>query len=133
MCASVTPPVAAACVAEQSSLTYTIIDNDKITWSEFSLIIRSLHSYKVISFNEDEQNKTITVTVAYFANAANARKRLGRASEIIGVSRESSNVQKDELQTLQQLRRKFGFGRDNDEEECPPPKSHKKPRYAKFN
>lgn len=121
------------CPVEQSVLTYTLLDETQITWPEFSLIIRSLHSFKVISFNEDKESKTIAVTVAYFANTGNARKRLGNASKFIEVSRESSNVQHDELQTLQQLRRKFGFGRTNDDEECPPPEQNKKRRYANCN
>lgn len=123
----------AACAVKQSSLIYTLLDTDEISWSDFSLIIRSLHSYDVQSIDEDQECKTITVTVGYFANAKNARKRLGRASEFIAVSRESSNVRRDEIQTLQQLRRKFGFGRDNDDEECPPSKPHKKRRYADRN
>lgn len=117
---------------KQSSLTYTLID-DTVTWSEFSLIIRSLHSYEVISINEDPECKAITVTVGYFANQNNARKRLGKCQEFIAVSRESTNIRKEELQTLQQLRRKFGFGRNDDDEECPPSKSHKKRRYADRN
>lgn len=122
----------AQCPVKQSSLTYTLLD-DTVNWEEFSLIIRSLHSYEVISFNEDQESKTITVTVGYFANQGNARKRLGKCGDFIAVSRESSNIRREELQTLQQLRRKFGFGRNDDDEECPPPKSHKKRRYADRN
>lgn len=124
---------ALSCPVKQSSLVYTLLDSEAVTWSEFSLIVRSLHSYEVISFNEDQECKTITVTVGYFANAKNARRRLGGASDYIAVSRESSNVRREELQTLQQLRRKFGFGRDNDDEECPPSNSNKKRRYANRN
>lgn len=121
---------AAACVPKQSSLTYTLINEDKVTWAEFSLIIRSLHNYEVISISESEESKTITVTVGYFANARNARKRLGQCVEFIEVSRESSNVRQDELQSLQQLRRKFGFGGNNDDEEPTTSKPNKKRRYA---
>lgn len=122
-----------ACVAKQSTLTYTLIDEEKITWSEFSLIIRSLHNYEVISISESQESKTISVTVGYFANARNARKRLGQCVDFIEVSRESTNVRLDELQSLQQLRRKFGFGGNNDDEEPPTPKPNKKRRYANCN
>lgn len=127
---------AAATPVEQSCLTYTLLSDvapPDFSWSDFSLIIRSLHSYKVISLNEDPESKTITVTVAYFANAGNARKRLGGAGDFIAVSRESSNVQREELQSLQLLRRKFGFGRNDEEEERPASKPAKKRRYANGN
>lgn len=122
----------ATATVKQSSLTYTLLD-ESILWDEFSLIIRSLHSYEVISIDEDPECKTITVTVGYFANQSNARKRLGKCEEFIAVSRESGNVKRDELQTLQQLRRKFGFGRNNDDEECETSKPNKKRRYANRN
>lgn len=127
---------AAAVPLEQSCLTYTLLSDaapPDFSWSDFSLIIRSLHSFKVVSINEDPQSKTITVTVAYFANAGNARKRLGGAGEFIAVSRESTNVQREELQNLQLLRRRFGFGRDNEEEERTSSKPSKKRRYANVN
>lgn len=117
-------------VVEQSSLSYTLLEGAPIKWEQFDLVIRSLHSYKLISFDKDEESKTITVTVAYFANANNARRRLGKLSNYVGVSRESCNVQKDELQTLQQLRREFGFGKTDDDEECTSSKPAKKRRYA---
>lgn len=119
--------------AEQSSLTYTLLNEAELSWSEFDLIIRSLHSYKVIKFEPNEESKTITVTVAYFANAGNARRKLGRLDGLIGVSRESSNVQLSELQTLQRLRAKYGFGKVDDDEECETPKPRKKARYANCN
>lgn len=117
-------------ISERSALTYTLL-TDELKWDEFSLIVRSLHSYKVISFDESPESKTITVNVAYFANAKNARQRLGRASDHIEVSRESSFVQREELQTLQQLRRRLGFGGHVDDEEPSTSKSHaKKRRYG---
>lgn len=115
---------------ERSSLTYTLLPNTPITWGEFSLIVRSLHNFKVHEIVHNETLSSITVTVNYFANTNNARKRLGAASEFIEVSRESPNVKPDELQALQQLRAKFGFGRNDEDEEQPPSKSNKKRRYA---
>lgn len=123
-------------VLEQSTLVYTLLDDEQISWSEFSLIVRSLHSYKVTSTEESPEHKTITVVVGYFANLGNAQKRLGRAAEFISVGRMSSSVQPSELQTLSMLKRKFGFGRDNEEEEPSPPKStkgKKATRYAPRN
>lgn len=115
---------------KRSTLTYTLFDDSRINWANFSLIIRSLHSYEVIEINEDQDAKTIQVTVGYFANANNARLRLGRAIDYISVTRESSNVSKDELQTLQQLRAEFGFGNNEETEEYKTSKSRKKRRYA---
>lgn len=118
---------------KRSTLTYTLFDDTKLTWAHFSLIIRSLHSYEVLEINEDQDAKTIQVTVGYFANANNARLRLGRAIDYISVTRESSNVSRDELQTLQQLRAEFGFGNNEEVEECKASKSRKKRRYADRN
>lgn len=134
----VNPNQPAAAVCEQSTLIYTIAPNcTELSWDEFSLIIRSLHSYKVVSFKEDQASGSISVTVGYFANTSNARKRLGNASEHISVSRLSGSVQINELQALQQLRTKFGFGGPVEEEECPPPskngKSGKRKKYAPYN
>lgn len=119
--------------AQQSSLVYTLLDADKITWDEFSLIIRSLHSYRVAGTQESPETSTITITLDYFANAANAQRRLGKAGQFIAVSRVSSNIKTDELQTLQRLKRKFEFGRDYEEEESDSSKQGKpkKQKYAK--
>lgn len=132
----ITQQQAANC--EQSTLIYTLAkDCEKINWNEFSLIIRSLHSYKVLEHKEDEKNGTVSVTVGYFANCSNARKRLAGLSEFISVSRLSTNINPNELQTLQELRAKFGFGNPIDEEESIPPtkgrKPGKRPRYANAN
>lgn len=122
-----------SCVPQQSSLVYTLTDAEQITYDEFSLIIRSLHSYKVIGTEECRETNTITVTLEYFANAGNARRRLGKAAEFISVARLSSNIRNDELQTLNMLKRKFEFGRDYEEEEpeTSKPGKGKKQKYAK--
>lgn len=122
----------ASAVAQQSSLVYTLLNSEQISWDEFSLIIRSLHSYRVTSSQEDPETQTITVTLDYFANTANAQRRLGKAGEFIAVSRLSSNIKNDELQTLQHLKRKFEFGREFEEEEHDSSKQgKKKQKYAK--
>lgn len=131
-------PNTSAPPCEQSTLVYTLSpDCNDLTWDEFSLIIRSLHSYRVYSIEESKTSGTISVTVGYFANTANSRKRLGNAGQFIGVSRLSSSVQLNELQTLQRLRAKFEFGGPVEEEEPLPPikgkKPAKRPKYASNN
>lgn len=126
------PPV------EQSTLVYTLKpDCTEVTWHEFSLIVRSLHSYKVIERKEDPESGTISVTVGYFANTTNARKRLGTTGNFISVSRLSSSIEVSELQTLHNLRSKFDFGGSLDEEESNPSgkgrKPPKRPKYAASN
>lgn len=141
---AVAPPVEPTASAEgaprcdQSTLIYTLApDCTALSWDEFSLIVRSLHSYKIINIKEEKPAGTISVTVGYFANTANARRRLGNAAEYIGVSRLSSSVRIGELQTLQQLRSKFGFGGPIDEEEPAPSgknsRNPKRKKYAYYN
>lgn len=123
---------------EQSTLIYTLAKNcTELSWNEFSIIVRSLHSYKVLERKEDEVTGTITITVGYFANVANARKRLGGAGNYISVSRLSSQIQTSELQTLQELRNKFGFGCVPEDEEPTSPNNNrsknKRKKYATTN
>lgn len=120
-----------ACSEEKTVLVYTLLNEEAISFEEFDLIIRSLHNFKLLKLNNDPESKTITVELGYFANVANARKRLAGAAEFIDVQRESTNIAAHELPALQRLRAKFGLGRSSENEECQTPKPYaKKRRYA---
>lgn len=116
---------------EQSTLVYHLTSQNECSWADFSLIVRSLHNFRVISLAPDEDSQTITVTVGYFANLGNAIKRLGKCAEFVEVTRLSSNVDQSELPNLQSLQRKFGFGGTSTEEEpTAPVQNAKKRKYA---
>lgn len=120
-----------AATSGKTTLIYTLKeDQDVLTYSDFELILRSLYSANVISFVPDQETRSIRIEVSYFANIANARKRLGGASEYIDVSRLSELVRPDELQTLANLRARFGFGVVHEDEESEAPPKRKKARYA---
>ena len=121
-------------VVEQSTLVYTLVDEKNLPWEHFDLIVRSLHGFKLQRMQTNKAQKSITVKVGYFANMENTRKRLGGASKYIQVSRMPTNVKVSELQTLAELRAKFGLGGGNAEEEPETPaKAHKKRKYAPSN
>lgn len=113
----------------KTTLLYELHENAPLSFEEFDLIIRSLHGANLINYSSDKEAKSAQVEVAYYANMSNARGRLGRAGEFITVSRLSDLVRPCELQALQLLRARFGFGGNPDEEEPAPSTKPKKRRY----
>lgn len=107
-----------------------------IEFSDFHLIIRSLHSYMVESIVPDETTYTVTVKLNYNANIKNVRTKLGGAAAAISVSKVNPNLELSELSRLNQLRATFNFGESakDDEDETPqPPKKRKYKSSGKPN
>lgn len=114
---------------EYSTLIYTLLPEAPISFADFSLIIRSLHGFKVDFIKEEEECSNITVGVYFFANVSNARFKLGKAAEFIEVSRISEKVSNCELQNLAKLRAVYKFGINPDDEDQRPSGKNKKRKY----
>nr|QTE03842.1 MAG: hypothetical protein [Periparus ater parvoviridae sp.] len=97
---------------EPSTLVYTLLDTSEISFNDFSLIVRSLHSYMVDSILPNPESNNVHVKLNYQASLANATAKLGSLQNIISVTKLSSFVKDTELTTLEQLRRRYNFGGD---------------------
>lgn len=97
---------------EPCTLVYTLLDTNALTFDEFSLIVRSLHSYMVDSIIPNPEYNNVHVKLNYQASVTNATAKLGGLQTTIGITKLSTFVQENEFSTLEQLRRKFGFGVD---------------------
>lgn len=95
---------------EPCTLVYTLIDNTIIDFDQFSLIVRSLHSYMVDSIVPNPQYNNVHVKLNYQASVANATAKLGSLQSAVGVTKLSSYIKESEFSELEQLRRRFGIG-----------------------
>lgn len=123
------PPLPTTAPVEYSTLIYTLHEGAPITFDNFYLIIRSLHGFKVDAITPSPETSTITVSVFFYANVQNARKKLGGLSEFIDVSRISEQIKPHELSDLAKLRALYKFGSGADEEESSSSKQNKKRKY----
>lgn len=115
--------------AESCTLIYTLIDSTVITFSEFYLIVRGLHSWKVKKFEPKEAESSVYVYLDYNASLKNVRAKLGTLPVV--VNKQNPFVDTSELSDLSTLRAKFGFGRPTEEEEPETPVAGKKRKYQK--
>lgn len=114
-------------VTGNSTLVYELDEQQKVlTFDEFFLIIRSLHSYRVTSIKPDREAGNVTVELGYVCSIKNVRSKLGVLP--VKVSKLNPNLDISELPLLSELRRKFGFGQV-EAEESPAPKPAKKRSY----
>lgn len=100
---------------EPSTLVYTLLNPDKLSFKNFSLIIRSLHTYMVEDIVPYADKNCVHVKLNYQASVKNAGMKLGKLSKFVSVHKLSTFVKDDELSTLDQLQRDFGFGAHDDE------------------
>lgn len=107
-----------------SSLVYTIKDKKAITFDEFLVAVKHLHSFKVISIDPDIETNSITVNLGYNCSMKNVRAKLGRLP--VSVVKLNPQLKPSELGTLQSLCNKFGFGGEIEEEADPVPEPPKK-------
>lgn len=97
-------------VQEPCTLVYTLLDPNTINFADFSLVVRSLHSYMVDSIVPNEQLNNVHVKLRYQASLANAQAKLGTLQSAVGVTKLSAHVNETEFSQLEQLRRKFNIG-----------------------
>lgn len=132
---------------EPCTLVYTL-NSDDISFNDFDLIIRSLHSYMVESITPNPDMKNMHVKLGYQASVANAQNKLGDLQEFVSVSKLSAYVKESELSHLDELRRRFnipssssanetnsapkraGFGKQRRVNYAPRPAPYKKAKQA---
>lgn len=94
---------------EPCTLVYTLLNDKKLSFDDFSLIVRSLHSYMVESVTPNKDLKNVQVRLSYQASVTNAQNKLGKLRNIIGISKLSQHVDQSEFPRLEQLRAKYGL------------------------
>lgn len=125
---------AAACPPlEYTTLVYTLSATAPIEFSDFIVIVKSLHGFKVDKIVPEAETRSITVGLLFFANMANARRKLGDLSDFISVERMSDQLQTEDLSNLQRLRSLYKFGTADTEEEPTTSKPTKRRKYQVRN
>nr|QTE03968.1 MAG: hypothetical protein [Aegithalos caudatus parvoviridae sp.] len=104
---------------EPCTLVYTLLDNCELNFDDFSLIVRSLHSYMVDTIVPNPVMNNVHVKLNYQASLSNAIAKLGTLQSIVAVTKLSSFVKESEFSHLEQLRRRFGIG-SGDTSDSPP-------------
>lgn len=112
---------ASGVIEEPSTLVYTLLDPNELPFNDFSLIVRSLHTYMVEEITPYPASNTIHVKLGFQASVANACKKLGLLENVIAITKLSTFVADTELPLLDQLKRKYGFGIPNEEPETQVP------------
>lgn len=122
-------------VEEPCTLVYSLLENAPINFDQFSLIVRSLHTYMVEDIKPLPDQKCVHVMLKYQASVKNATNKLGALEEHILISKMSTYVKQNELFDLDTLQKQYGFGSTttSNEQEERPTTSYKsksqKPRY----
>lgn len=104
---------------EACTLVYTLLDESQLNFDDFSLIVRSLHSYMVDEIKENPEMKNVHVKLGYQASLINAQNKLGALRNIVGISKLSSHVKESEFSRLEQLRQQFGLSNPEYEQSQP--------------
>lgn len=100
---------------EPCTLVYTLLNKDVISFSDFNLIIRSLHNFMVEDIQSNEAQSNMHVKLGYQASLINAQNKLGNLKNVVAVSKLSNHIKECEFSRLEQLRRKFGINHGGDE------------------
>lgn len=123
-----TPYMSGPMPIESSSLIYTLESND-LCFTEFALIIRDLHCFKVKAFEDNSDGNQVVVHLLYNASMKNVRAKLGDLP--VSVTKCNPFIQPDQIKTVEKLRLKYKFGNLPEEEEPEAPVTNKKRKYAK--
>ena len=115
---------------EPCTLVYTLLNPDELTFDEFSLIVRSLHSYMVEAITPNPESNNVHVKLSYQASLKNASDKLGQLQQFIHVAKLSAFIKDSELPLLERLRTKYEFGRGGD---CSSGAIQPKPRRFRQN
>lgn len=97
-------------VNEPCTLVYTLLDTNVLSFDDFSLIVRSLHSYMVESIVPHPEENNVHVKLSYQASIANATAKLGTLQDCVSVTKLSSYIKDSEISHLEQLKRQFNIG-----------------------
>lgn len=100
---------------EPCTLVYTLLNNDVLNFSDFNLIVRSLHSFMVEDVKPNEAANNVHVKLGYQASVINAQNKLGKLRNVVSVAKLSTHIKECEFSRLEQLRRRFGLNLNSDE------------------
>lgn len=95
---------------EPCTLVYTLVNPNIISFDDFCLIIRSLHSYMVQAITPNASMNNIHVKLGYQASIANAQAKLGMLKTAVLVTKLGSYIDVSELSRLESLRQTYGIG-----------------------
>lgn len=112
---------------QRSILAYQMVENDIITFEDFELIIRGLHSYKVLKIEPQPEENAVLVTLDYIANIKNVRGKLGSLPAT--VSKLNPNLPVSEIGKYNKFKEMFGLGSTVEPEESQAPGKSKKRKY----
>lgn len=113
-------------------MVYTLCSKSKLPFDQFSLIVRSLHTYMVEDITPFADRNCVHVKLQYQASIKNATAKLGKLAAEINITKLSSFVSETEISLLADLRAKYGFGTTDDCETAKGGKSKpgKRSRYT---
>lgn len=115
-------------LATASSLIYTLnSDQNDLSFDEFVIVVKSLHSFRVQEITPDPINKSVIVKLNYNCSMKNVRAKAGNLP--VTVFKVNPNIAPAELSTLETLRNKFRFGVETTEEEHNLPEPPKKRKH----
>lgn len=117
--------------AGDCTLIYKLNDDAPVTFKQFSLVVRSLHQFRVEKIEPKEEDKTVIVKLQYNASMKNVRAKLGGFPAT--VNKQNPFIELSELGELETLRSTFNFGELAEEEEVEAPRPVKKRKYAKVS
>lgn len=117
--------------SDTCTLRYVLHSDAPITFDQFSLIVRSLHSYKVQYFKTYPDVKSVEVKLDYNASMKNVRAKLGELPA--SVFKSNPYVASEEITQLENLRSTFKFGINTEEEEPEISTVPKKRKYKKVS
>lgn len=123
------PPVLAP--AGDCTLVYRNNPDSPLNFKQFSLVVRSLHQFRVESIEPRETENSVIVKLQYNASMKNVRAKLGNLP--ITVNKQNPFVDISELSDLEAIRSAFNFGELPEEEEVEAPRPTKKRKYAKVS
>lgn len=114
---------------EPCTLVYTLVNEKKLKFTDFYLLIRGMHNYMVESITPNPEAKNVHVKLGYQASVLNAQSKLGPLIEHIVVSKLSSFINEDEYSRLDYLRQKYGLPCGSDDNKYTPGPTRRQPVY----
>nr|QTE03844.1 MAG: hypothetical protein [Passer montanus parvoviridae sp.] len=105
---------------EPCTLVYTLLDPTVLPFDDFSLLIRSLHTYMVDSITPNPNQNNVHVKLNYQASTVNAQKKLGSLADFVHISKLSSFVKETEFSRLAELQKQFGIQLGGDTPDAAP-------------